>query len=177
KQLSVLLDVGAASHTPESFERAISAATSIVVSAAHEERPIRFFTSAGFEHSTGTVGLDLLLEHLALLDPVSEATLDVVIGQLNTRVDGGLLIVVGGAISPGMAAAVRRTPAADAVVLVACADPAPAPGPGAFVVDATVDDVFPTAWRLLVGVSDGSGGVDHRAARPEGRIVLGGATR
>ncbi|MEZ5256095.1 MAG: hypothetical protein R2705_04170 [Ilumatobacteraceae bacterium] len=88
------------------------------------------------------------------------------IGQLNTRSTGACFIVVGRAISPGMAAAGRPARPPAPVVLVACADPALAPGPRAFVVGATVDDVFPTAWRLLVGVSDGSGGVDHRAARP-----------
>jgi uncharacterized protein (DUF58 family) len=170
--LTVVLDLGAAGYDEPAFERAVSAATSIVVSAAERGRAVRFLTTGGFEHATGTVGADLLLEYLAGVQPIEGAGIDRIFGQLNTRSSGGLLVAVTGAATAGVLGSLRNTPSADAVVVVATAGPVPASRAGLFVVDASVDDAFPAAWNLLTG---SGGAVDHRSARPAGAIVLGEA--
>jgi len=176
RNLAVILDLDAAAHTPASFERAVSAATSIVISAAERGRDVRFLTTAGFEMVPGALGVDGLLEHLAVVEPVEGAAPDRALGGLASRINGGLLVLVGGRLTPMTLSALRGAAVADATVAVACEGPSPRGAAGVFVVDATEDGTFAAAWNLLVGVSDGGGGVDHRSARPEGAIVLGTAT-
>ena len=123
----------------------------------------------------GTVGIDGLLEQLAVVQPVEGATPDRALGRLGTHMAGGLLVLVGGRITGGVLSALRGTAVADATVAVACDAPCPLGSGGVFVVDASEDGRFVGAWNMLVGVSDGGGGVDRRSARPEGAIVLGEA--
>ncbi len=176
RNLTVVLDVSPQDYTPDGFERAVSAATSIVISAAERGRDVRFLTTAGFEYAPSSAGVDALLEELAIVQPVEGATPDRALGSLGTRMTGGLLVLVGGRLGQAALGALRGTASADATVAVVCDGPAPARVGGAFVVDATEDGRFVGAWNLLVGVSDGAGGVDRRSARPEGVIVLGEAT-
>jgi uncharacterized protein (DUF58 family) len=176
KNLTVVLDLDPSRYSTDGFERAVSAATSIVVSAAERGRDVRFLTTAGFEFAPGSAGADGLLEQLAIVQPVEGATPDRALGLLGTRMTGGLLVLVGGHISGATIGALRGTAVADATVAVACDGPCPPARSGVFVVDATEDGRFVGAWNLLVGVSDGGGGVDRRSARPEGAIVLGEAT-
>lgn len=176
RNLTVVLDLDADSHTAESFERAVTAVTSIVVSAAEGGRDVRFLTTGGFDHTPGTAGIDPLLEHLAVVEPVAGSSPGRTLGQLGTRLTGGLLVLAGGRMGPGLLGALRGTASADATVAVACATPVPRSAPGVFLVDATDDAGFVGAWNLLVGAADsGGGGVDKRSAKPTNRIVLGEA--
>ncbi len=142
RNLTVVLDLDAAAHTPESFERAVTAVTSIVVSAAEGGRDVRFLTTGGFDHTPGTAGTDPLLEHLAVVEPVAGAAPGRTLGQLGTRLSGGLLVLAGGQIGPGLLGALRNTASADATVAIACASPLPRSSPGVFLVDATTDAAF-----------------------------------
>ncbi len=175
RDLTVVLDLDGAAHSAESFERAVTAAASIVVSAADHGRDVRFVTTGGFEAPPGSTGVEALLEHLAVVQPQRGAVPPPVIGRLGSRLAGGLLVFIGGRYGPGLLSTLRATPSIDAVVAVACHAPPPPVTAGVFVVDATVDGAFVPAWNLLVGATPAGGAVEHRAARPRARIVLGEA--
>lgn len=177
RNLTVVLDLDPDAYTPDGFERAVTAVTSIVVSAAEHGRDVRFLTTGGFDHTPGTTGTDPLLEHLAIVTPVPHATADRTLAQLGTRLSGGLLVLAGGRLGPGLLALLRGTAAADAVVAVACDAPVPVHARGVFLVDNSTDGAFVGAWNLLVGAAgDGGGGVERRSAKPVGQIVLGEAS-
>ncbi len=176
RNLTVVLDLDAEAHTVDSFERAVTAATSIVVSAAERGRDVRIMTTGGYDVSPGTAGVDGLLEHLAIVQPVAGTMPMQVIGKLGSRLSGGLLVFAGGRLSAPLLGALRNTASVDAIVAIACEGPKPIPPGGIFVVDATTDGSFVSAWNLLVGAADSGGAVERRSARPRGQIVLGEAT-
>jgi uncharacterized protein (DUF58 family) len=153
RTLAVVLDLVASSHSPESFERAISAAASVVLSALEAGRDVRFSTSEGLDLSPATTGFDATLEHLALVEPMSTGSVTSAIGALGSRLHGGLLVVVGGTITQAVLSSLRAASGADATVAVACQAPVPPGRAGLFVIDATRDGAFAPAWNHLVGTS------------------------
>ena len=163
RSLAVVLDLLASSHSPESFERAISAAASIVLSALESGRDVRFSTSEGLDLSPATTGFEAMLEHLALVEPMRNGSVIAAVGALGSRLQGGLIVLVGGAITAPLLAGLRGAAGADATVAVACQSPAPARLPGVFVIDASVDGSFAPAWNALVGTSspERRSGVPH----------------
>jgi uncharacterized protein (DUF58 family) len=163
RTLAVVLDLLASSHSPESFERAISAAASIVLSALESGRDVRFSTSEGLDLSPATTGFEAMLEHLALVEPMRSGSVIAAVGALGSRLQGGLIVLVGGAITAPLLAGLRGAAGADATVAVACQSPAPPRLPGVFVIDASVDESFAPAWNALVGTSSPArrSGVPH----------------
>ncbi|MGE3687538.1 MAG: DUF58 domain-containing protein [Acidimicrobiia bacterium] len=151
RTLAVVLDLLVTSHDPESFERAISAAASIVLSALESGRDVRFSTSEGLDLSPTTTGFDAMLEHLALVEPMRSGSVMAAVGALGSRLHGGLIVLVGGTVSAPVLAGLRGAAGADATVAIACKAPVPARMPSVFVIDASVDGAFAPAWDALVG--------------------------
>jgi uncharacterized protein (DUF58 family) len=152
RQIAVVLDQSASSHNEESFEMAITAAASIVLSAANSGRDIRFATSNGLELSPSTTGMEPLLEYLATVTPSSTGSVSSAVGAFGSRLSGGLLILVSGALTSQALTSLRGAAGADATVGVACQDPMPASMPGVFLVNGTTDDIFVASWNRLVGI-------------------------
>ncbi len=153
RHMAVVLDQSRPLHSAESFERAISSAASVVLSASEAERDVRFATSAGHDLSPSTTGMEALLEHLALADPTPDGSVVTAISALGSRLAGGVIVLVGGRIDHSTMSALRGAAGADAAVAVACEAPVPAPMPGVFVVDATSEAGFVAGWNMLVGAN------------------------
>jgi uncharacterized protein (DUF58 family) len=151
RNMAVVLDQGAGLHSAESFERAISSAASIVLSASEAERDVRFATSLGHDLSPATTGMEPLLEHLAMANPAAQGSVINAVGALGSRLTGGVLVLVGGRIDHATMNALRGAAGADAAVAVACEGPVPPPMPGVFVVDASSEAGFVAGWNMLVG--------------------------
>ncbi len=96
ERTTVLLDVQAGAHTPETFERAVSAAASILVAAHGRGDQIRLTSSdradSGF--GLGRAHLDALLHHLALIATDPAATLLAGVDDLVRSAGGGSLVLV-----------------------------------------------------------------------------------
>lgn len=73
----VLLDVRSAAADPETFEKMVSAAASIVVACRERGDRIRFVTTDGVDHTADTAkGCDAILDVLALVDQNRSATVN-----------------------------------------------------------------------------------------------------
>lgn len=164
KALAVVLDLAAGSHSPASFERAVSAAASIVLSALDAGRDVRFATSEGLDLSPSTTGFDAMLEHLALIEPQRAGSVMTAVGALGSRLEGGLLVLVGGRITGPVVGSLRGAAGADAAVAVGCDAPLPPASHGLFVVDATSDGGFAVAWNRLVDAEDPATAAQRRRA-------------
>jgi uncharacterized protein (DUF58 family) len=136
-------------HDP--FERAITAAASVVMSAAMQGREVRFISTAGFELRPTSGHLDDALEYLALARTTGRTPVDATVGALGSRMTGGLLVYVSGLIHPARLLTLRRVTGADAAVAIACQAPVPEQIAGVFVADATDDERFLASWARLVG--------------------------
>lgn len=164
KTLAVVLDLAAGSHTPASFERAVSAAASIVLSALDAGRDVRFATSEGLDLSPSTTGFDAMLEHLALVAPLPAGSVTAAVGALGSRLEGGLLVLVGGRVTAPLVATLRAAAGADATVAVACDAPLPPSSHSVFVVDGSSDGAFVPAWNHLVEADDPAAAAQLRRA-------------
>lgn len=164
KTLAVVLDMTAGAHTPESFERAVSAAASIVLSALDAGRDVRFATSEGLDLSPSTTGFEAMLEHLALVEPQRAGSVTTAVGALGSRLEGGLLVLVSGRITASVVATLRAAAGADATVAVACESPLPPSAYGVFVVDGSVEGGFAASWNHLIEADDPAAAAQLRRA-------------
>lgn len=100
ERTTVLLDVRDASHSGSTFERAVSAAASVLVAAHGRGDQIRLMGTdrrdSGF--GLGRSHLDALLHHLALLKTDHKATLQAGLDDLVRNGVGGSLVMVLGAM-------------------------------------------------------------------------------
>ena len=72
---TVVIDTRAAAHTPETFERAVSAAASVVTAAARRQDLVRLVSLDGADSgfAGGHSHAEALLEHLACIEPTTDA--------------------------------------------------------------------------------------------------------
>lgn len=109
---TVLVDIRHGQHTEESFEAAISAAASIVMSSTHRDDLVRLATTDGWVSTTssGLAHADHILEHLADLEPASDRSGDPdgerrALGETIDRVArgsaGGALVLLTARVGPG----------------------------------------------------------------------------
>lgn len=161
RALTVVLDLDAATYTPDAFERAVTATASILVSASELHRSARFETSAGASSGMRDASVDSVLEQLAVIEPGDEGSLSEALHGLGARAFEGVIVVICGEYTDGVRAAIRTTAHADATVVVVCGGVAPPSTPGVFVVDATADEAFVAAWTAVVGHPE------HRVNIPE----------
>ncbi len=146
--LTVVLDLWAQSYSDDGFERAVSAAASLALSAADEGRVLRLLTTDHDEFIVDALSAEATMEFLASVQRSSG------MHQSPTRSWGdGLHVAILVTGNPGLG----RVPAlrtvagrSDGLVVVACDGPFARTG-GAFHVDATVDDAFGPAFAALVG--------------------------
>lgn len=96
ERTTVLLDVRSQSHTEATFERAVSAAASILVTAHGDDDQVRLCSTDGGDSGfgLGRAHLDALLHHLALLRTDSAASLQVGLDNLARTASGGSLVIV-----------------------------------------------------------------------------------
>ncbi|MDP9453722.1 MAG: DUF58 domain-containing protein [Actinomycetota bacterium] len=169
-RVSVVLDVRTGTYAGDTFERAVSAAASLVVSGVRHGLLVRLATTAGYDSGYGGLDLlaarrpsapedhlDALLEHLAVVEERNLGHLATLVGALDRPgggSDGPVVVLTGsttrGTPSPGLAGASPR-------VVVVCfttggtGAPAPPAGTRSIVVDEGT--TFARAWNRAVSVS------------------------
>jgi uncharacterized protein (DUF58 family) len=88
---TVLLDVRAGVHSDETFERAISAAASLLVACSRAGTLVRLATTDGLDSGfgTGQAHLDAIMDRLAVAEPAAGDHLAGVVGTLSKSRHGG----------------------------------------------------------------------------------------
>ncbi len=90
----VLLDVRTGAADPETFERMVSAAASIVVACRERGDRIRLVTTGGVDHTADTpAGCDALLDILALVEQTKSASVTVPARIGRNGADSGAMVV------------------------------------------------------------------------------------
>lgn len=144
----LVLDNRAASHTPETYEAALSAVGSIALRLGRAGRALEVRTTAGRRLGGGSgegLRTDTLLDELALLEPDDEAAVHASVRRLRAPVRRGLLVAVTGIPADGAVLTGLAGPDAP-VVLVACGPAQPRSGPHLTVVDGR-PEAFVAAWN------------------------------
>lgn len=119
---TVLLDTRRAAHSPATFERAVSAAASVIVACAHRRHLLRLLTTAGQDSGfgAGSAHVEAIMEHLAAVRLVEAGRLGVVLASLQRRGGGGALAaLVGGRASADFDALARLRPLFPSLTVVA----------------------------------------------------------
>ena len=153
---TILLDTRADAHTPETFERAVSAAASILVACSRRRFLVRLVTTSGIDTGAGagTTHVENVLEHLAVVQTDRRGDLAGTAGALRRSRSGGgaLTILLGGRGEDARLVAELRRSFAHCTAL-SFREPGAA-GPGLRGV-AVVDDhhPFPDVWRAALARS------------------------
>lgn len=102
QQVTVVLDVSAGSYDEASFERAVSAAASVVVTCWQHDEQVRLITSAG--NDTGLIanedGLDAAMNLLATVQPAADSNLLPSVRHVSRHRGVGTLVTVCGDLDP-----------------------------------------------------------------------------
>ncbi|HUF33388.1 MAG TPA: DUF58 domain-containing protein [Acidimicrobiales bacterium] len=107
---TILLDTRRQMHSPETFERAVSAAASITVACASRKFLIRLVTTAGDDtgFGAGSAHVESIMERLAMVRTSDDSHLAQVVLSLRRPGNGGALAaILGGAAGPDLEAAGR----------------------------------------------------------------------
>ncbi|MFN0089082.1 MAG: DUF58 domain-containing protein [Acidimicrobiales bacterium] len=183
---TVVLDVRRTSHTPASFELAVSAAASIALVQWRRGDQVRLVTTAGADSGFGSAHehLDAIMAHLALLALASDASIQRTLGALAHAAAGGALVLVVGAVADSdlqrLTAMQRVYPSLTTVLFEPSAtDPKAidlaAPSAPGRLVRVTGEEAFPEAWARSGGAPFRTGsaaahrvapGAYHRAGAP-----------
>ncbi len=121
---TVVLDDRAGVHSPESFERMVSAAASILVAGSRRQDLVRVVTAGGSDSGfgAGRAHVEGLLEALACIQPRSVLRLDRPAELLGaTGVSGGLVVLSGDAAPDDLAELAGRAQASGPVAVLAFA--------------------------------------------------------
>lgn len=147
---TVLLDTRADAHTEETFERAVSAAASIVVACSRRRFLVRLVTTGGEDSGAGAGGahVELVLERLATVATDRTGSLAGVAAMLRRGGGGALTVLLGGAGEDARTVAQLRRAFAHCTALSFRAAGDDRPAVGAAVVDA--DHPFPDVWRQAI---------------------------
>ncbi len=150
RRCTVILDLDPAQYDDESFERAISAAASAVVTIEHAGLDLRFVAGSDgdFRNAAQATVLRFLADCQPEAGPRSAASTKSPTGEGL----GLILIVTGAANAPIVDAMARSATHADVVITFACTSAPSSSGRG-LVVDATSPDLFESSWANLVGVA------------------------
>lgn len=97
-RVTVLLDTRATAHSDDSFERAVSAAASVVATSSRQRDLVRLVTTGGRDSgfATGRAHLESVLEYLASIEATSRGTFQATLANLQTASDGGAVVAVMG---------------------------------------------------------------------------------
>jgi uncharacterized protein (DUF58 family) len=159
RRLALVLDACTDRHDEESFERAVSAAASVLVSATEYGYDVRSVFGDDAAVRSGPGILVASLDRLAVIEPGRDQDLVRQSQAASRWMHGGLLVVVTGRADGSLVNGLRAaTGLVDgAVVIVTAGDP-PAPSPGIFVADATGPDLLVPSWTGLIGGAGGATG-------------------
>ncbi len=153
---TVVLDVRRASHTPESLERAVSAAASVATACFRGQHVLRMLSSdgvdSGFANSVGH--LEAIMEYFATVNASGVGSLRSVLESLRRSPQAGSLVVVLGRCTRAeLDALARMRRSFGAVVIVATEghEPLSAGRLPLLVVDARADDQFAPTWTSMMG--------------------------
>jgi uncharacterized protein (DUF58 family) len=150
---TVLLDCRRGAHSPASFERAASAAASVIVACWRRHFLLRLVDTTGFDSgaAAGTAHVESLLERLATVEPVEGGRLSATVAGLRRPGNGGACAALLGEPEAGdleRVAHLRPPFGALAVVAFPPARPGRAVDLAATGVPVVDDDGgFPEAWR------------------------------
>lgn len=97
-RITVLLDTRSTAHSDESFERAVSAAASLVAANAHHRDLVRLVTTSGRDSgfAAGRTHVESVLEFLASVSTTSRGTFQATLAHLQSAGDGGAVVAVMG---------------------------------------------------------------------------------
>jgi uncharacterized protein (DUF58 family) len=106
---TVLLDVRRAAHDGRSLEAAVSAAASIVSANGARRDLVRLLTTDGADSGfgSGTIHLQALLEHLAVVEATGSASLRAMIDVVQRDGQGALVLIVGETVEDELSATAR----------------------------------------------------------------------
>ena len=107
---TVILDSRRGTHSDESFERAVSAAASVVLACARHRFLVRLLTTAGddSQFGAGATHVEGILERLSTIELIEEGRLLAVLTALRRAGSGGALVAMLGGRATGDVAAVQR---------------------------------------------------------------------
>lgn len=107
---TVILDSRRGSHSDESFERAVSAATSVILACARRHFLVRLVTTAGddSQFGAGATHVEGLLERLSTVELTEEGRLLAVLTALRRAGSGGALVAMMGGRAVADVPAVQR---------------------------------------------------------------------
>jgi uncharacterized protein (DUF58 family) len=157
---TVLFDTRPATHTGESFERAVEVAASLVTAHCRGRRHLRFLTTGGIEiRSAGKERYAQIMEYLAEVSPESADRFNMVVDTLRRTGAGGPLAAVVANAGKSDLAALGALGARNNMVALALLRPSayggvdvgPPPAvPGALVVPISAGSSFRSAWNQAV---------------------------
>ncbi|HYD10246.1 MAG TPA: DUF58 domain-containing protein [Acidimicrobiales bacterium] len=107
---TVLLDSRRGAHSQESFERAVSAAASVILACSRKRFLVRLVTTVGDDSQFGQGGthVEQILERLATIELTDEGRLDHVLTSLRRPGSGGALVaMLGGRAHPDVSSVQR----------------------------------------------------------------------
>ena len=164
---TVLLDVRRGAHDDASFERAVSAAASVVVMAARRQELVRLVTTAGDDSGFVPAGdrVDQLMDRLAEVGVDSRGSLTGTVAHLARRPTGRLVTCVGNLEASehgGLVDGSRRFGLHVLVVTGRLVTSETVIGPPVVLWDGTTD--LATAWAGTVGAGGAVGSGGRRTA-------------
>jgi uncharacterized protein (DUF58 family) len=153
---TVLLDVRRSAHVPDSLEAAVSAAASILTANGARRDLLRLVTTDGADSGlgSGSAHLQALLEHLAVVESTSAASLRTMLHLVERDGQGALVVVVGRTADDELSSTARlhQRFGLVAVVRVDMSDTRPAGAtPGADVLTVAPGRPFPEVWNRAIG--------------------------
>jgi uncharacterized protein (DUF58 family) len=170
----VLLDVRAGAHDPASFERAVSAAASVVMLGASRGELVRLVTTDGRDSGFVSAGerIDELLDQLAGVGPSGSGSLTGAAAALGRTATGRLVVCVGSLDAVEHGGLARATDRFGLAVLVATGRLVPSSATGGPVVVAWDGRSDPAVtWRGALATVRGPGGTPAPVpARQAGRV-------
>lgn len=159
QRIAVLLDIDASNHDAASFEEAVSAAASFVLSADRAGFKVHASTTA--VSAQPSEDLEGYLETLALTTPGPSRNTSQAVADVARWLEGGMVVVITGRSNADALAAIRNAaPGSDAGILVLC-DPSSRDQVGegvtrgGFVMDGSSAHALTRSWQRLVGSQQG----------------------
>lgn len=155
RRTTVVLDTRRAAFDPDAFERAVSAAASIVALGAADDRElVRLVSTCGID--TGYIATDAelqaALDRLAAVELRGTGSLTATLRSVLERQPGGTLVSCTGRLPDAEAAMLAGiTPRVGAHIMIATASLTWMPPPGVEVVRFDRDDVLSDRWAEIVG--------------------------
>ena len=156
---TVLLDVRRATHDAESLEVAVSAAASIVTANSARHDLVRLATTDGADSGfgAGSVHVQALLEHLAVVEASGSASLRAMLDVLHRDGQGALIMVVAQTTGDDLLSVARLRQRFGMVTIVSverAGAPRGSAPPNASILRVTKDAPFATVWNRAMAKPD-----------------------